>query len=74
MRRIENDCCDCAVPAYPCIGNACPLRHASHIYCDVCGYEGEKMYTYDDADVCDECIIDYLIDKKVIQPADDYTV
>lgn len=56
MIRYENDCCDCAVPGYPCLGDSCSRRHAIHIYCDVCGEE-----IYDDVDInedyhiCDNC-------------------
>ena len=32
MITYENECCGCAVPAYPCMGDACPNRHVH----DVC--------------------------------------
>lgn len=31
MIMIENDSCGCAVPAYPCLGDSCLLRHQSTI-------------------------------------------
>jgi hypothetical protein len=34
--RIENHCCDCAVPGYPCLGEACSRRHVRVFYCDKC--------------------------------------
>lgn len=54
MVRFENDCCDCSVPAYPCRGDSCPLRHSKHIYCDKCGSEVEE--TWDG--LCEECFIE----------------
>ena len=32
-----NECCSCASPGYPCIGDACSLRHVIHYKCDCCG-------------------------------------
>lgn len=60
MKRIENDCCDCAVPAYPCLGDACSLTHAPHYYCDKCGEEinPDDVYRVDDQDLCEECLKD----------------
>ena len=34
MVRIENHCCDCAVPGYPCRGSSCPLRRVEVHYPD----------------------------------------
>lgn len=36
MRKIENHCCDCASPGYPCRGTSCPLRSVEVTYCDRC--------------------------------------
>lgn len=36
--REENECRDCATPAYPCMGDSCRFRHVKHYYCDECGY------------------------------------
>lgn len=58
MRRTESRCCDCAVPGYPCIGNACKLLRVEVIYCDLCGAEvgGDDFVTTDDGqDICEEC-------------------
>lgn len=59
MERIENDCCGCAVPAYPCMGSACPLRNTKHYYCDECGIE-TTLYHYGDRQLCAECVINQL--------------
>ena len=45
--RYENDCCGCAVPAYPCLGESCPLQHQKHYYCDNCHEEADKLYRFD---------------------------
>lgn len=59
MTIYENECCDCAVPAYPCMGNSCSLRNVPHHLCDKCGEE-EKLYHYDGQELCVECIISQL--------------
>lgn len=45
MVRIENHCCDCATPGYPCRGSLCPNRNVEVHYCDRCGeqIEGEPF-------------------------------
>lgn len=60
MVRIENDCCDCAVPAYPCLGDSCPLRHAKHCYCDDCGDEVGTLYRFEGEELCGECVLKRL--------------
>ena len=56
MVIYENECCDCAVPAYPCLGSSCPNRHVKHYYCDECGEDVEKLYEFDDEELCLDCI------------------
>lgn len=58
--RIENDCCDCAVPAYPCLGDSCPLRHQEHYYCDNCGDEVDKLYRLDGGEYREQCVLERL--------------
>lgn len=60
MIRIDNDCCGCAVPAYPCLGDSCPLRHQKHYYCDSCGDEVDKLYRIDDGEYCEQCVLERL--------------
>ena len=55
MKRIENDCCGCAVSGYPCRGNACELRNVIHYYCDRCGDE-TQLYEFDGQELCIDCI------------------
>ena len=56
MIRIENHCCDCEVPGYPCRGNACPNRHVEVHYCDQCGEEIDEIYEVDGEELCEECL------------------
>lgn len=56
MLRIENHCCDCAVPGYPCRGTSCSLRSVKVHYCDHCDSEIEEIYVVDGEDLCEECL------------------
>jgi hypothetical protein len=56
VRKIENHCCDCAAPGYPCLGSECSLRHVKVFYCDHCGEELEEIYDVDGEDLCEECL------------------
>lgn len=62
MVRIENQCCDCAVPGYPCMGSSCPRRHVRIYECDDCGVELEQgeLYEYDGEELCIDCIKERL--------------
>jgi hypothetical protein len=53
MKRIENRCCDCATPGYPCRGSACPLTHLEVHYCDKCGDELDEIYDVDGVELCE---------------------
>lgn len=58
MVRIENHCCDCAVPGYPCRGSSCPNRHVEVHYCDKCDdvIEGDVNISEINGDeLCDAC-------------------
>lgn len=56
MTEYTNDCCDCAVPGYPCLGSSCSLRHSPHYYCDLCGEEVESLYEVDGLELCRACM------------------
>lgn len=56
MVRIENHCCDCAVPGYPCRGSSCPNRRVEVHYCDICDTELDDIYDVDGREVCEECL------------------
>lgn len=54
MKKIINECCDCAVPGYPC-SSTCPLKAVIHYYCDECKEE-TKLYEYEGKELCIDCI------------------
>lgn len=56
MKVIKNECCDCAVPDYPCIGDRCPNRNVVHYHCDECEIEG-TLYHYDGEHLCADCLL-----------------
>ena len=56
MTRIENHCCDCAVPGYPCRGSACPLTRVEVHYCDHCDEEIDEIYDVDGEELCEHCL------------------
>lgn len=57
MVRIENHCCNCAVPGYPCLGNACERRHVEVHYCDNCEFEIDgDIYEVDGEELCEDCL------------------
>lgn len=56
MITYENECCGCAVPAYPCIGDACPNRNVPHLYCDRCENQVDTLYHFDWQELCIDCI------------------
>lgn len=64
MTRIENHCCGCAVPAYPCLGFGCPDRHVEVLYCDLCEMESDKLYIIEDGietvEICMDCLDDMM--------------
>lgn len=57
MIKIENHCCGCAVPSYPCRGSLCPLRRVEVHYCDECGRELEvyDIQVVDKKEYCQSC-------------------
>ena len=57
MVKIENQCCDCAVPGYPCLGSSCPNRHVEVYYCDKCGDSIEDdVYEVEGEELCEYCL------------------
>ena len=59
---IENHCCDCASPGYPCMGDSCPRRHVEVYYCDECDPHHEtpleKVYDDGEQELCEECLLE----------------
>lgn len=71
MTRVENHCCGCSSPGYPCIGSSCPERRVPVLYCDnkncVGHFTGvDILYTLKDdpdgAELCMDCI-EYIADR-----------
>lgn len=57
----ENRCCDCAAPAYPCLGDSCSLRHYRVLICDSCGDEVDKLYiSVSGRELCSDCALEEL--------------
>ena len=54
MVKYEDECCDCAVPAYPCQGDKCSKRHVKHLYCDMYGEDVEELYN----GMCVDCYLE----------------
>lgn len=65
MIVYENECCGCAVPSYPCMGDACPNRNVPHYYCDKCDEEVEELYETEDGELCAECVLKMFEKVKV---------
>lgn len=69
MIRIENHCVGCAVPGYPCLGNACMNRNVPVHYCDNPECEAElpddEIYEVDGEELCEECLKERF--KKVVR-------
>lgn len=55
MTVYENECCDCATGAFPCLGDSCPNRRVPHYLCDGCGVE-DTLYRYNGEVLCMDCI------------------
>ena len=62
MTRLENHCCDCATPGYPCRGSACPLTQVEVCYCDKCDpkceYPLDEVYDVEGEELCEDCLKD----------------
>ena len=56
MVRLENHCCNCATPGYPCRGSLCPLVNVEVHYCDKCGDELDDIYEVEDEELCEYCL------------------
>lgn len=67
MVEIVNECCDCAVPGYPCMGDSCPNRRVPHLYCDKCTEEVDKLYHFDGRQLCENCILSELEEVEVYE-------
>lgn len=66
MVTFTNECCDCAVPGYPCRGSSCPNRHYPHLICDCCGDEVDEgeLFDFGGEELCIDCIKKQLPEVK----------
>ena len=60
MIKYENQCCGCAVPGYPCIGNSCPYVNVPVCYCDVCDNDTLAEYDIERGHYCERHAKEYL--------------
>ena len=54
MITYENECCDCATPAYPCLGDICSNRKVKHCICDECGDDVDELWD----GLCRDCFLE----------------
>lgn len=64
MIETRSECYGCAVPAYPCLGNSCPLQNQKVYICDDCKDEVDELYEFGSEELCIDCIIKRL---KVVE-------
>lgn len=58
MKKYENQCCDCAVAGYPCLGSSCSLRKVPIHYCDRCESEIDEIFDVEGEELCEDCLKD----------------
>lgn len=55
MIIFRNECCNCATPAYPCLGSMCPNRNVPVHKCDECGAVIEDAFGDLEFELCERC-------------------
>ena len=60
MVRYEDDCVGCNEQGLPCRSSSCVLRNVKHLYCDRCKSDVDKLYLYDDMEVCEDCLLEIV--------------
>lgn len=62
MIEYEDQCVNCAEGwCRP----SCSLKHVPVLICDICGCETDKLYYYENEQVCAECVLDSLEEVEV---------
>lgn len=59
MREVTDECVGCTTDGLPCMGDSCPNRHVTRLYCDKCDEEVDTLY-YGSAsgkELCAECAL-----------------
>lgn len=64
MKKNEDRCVCCAVPAYPCIGALCPNKNVSVFYCDKCGEEMDDVFLVEGDQLCEDCLKEKFLKNK----------
>ena len=57
---FSNECCNCASPGFPCIGERCELLHYPHYICDECDDDVDVLYWYEGRQLCRHCVLKEL--------------
>lgn len=57
MIKYENDCVGCRDSGMPCRGISCRNRSVKRLYCDECGEESDRLYIYDNEQLCRDCLL-----------------
>lgn len=61
MRKTVNNCVCCDLP---CIN--CGRKHEEVFICDSCKEESNKLYLYENEEICEECLKENLISEFVL--------
>lgn len=74
MIKYENQCCGCAAPGYPCIGDSCPYMNVPVYYCDFCDKKTHAEYILEDEHYCEfharKQLLSYFNDLTVLDQAE----
>ncbi len=57
MIKYEDNCTGCREIGLPCRGISCRNRSVKCLYCDECGEESDRLYIYDDEQLCRDCLL-----------------
>lgn len=58
MIKYEDECAGCWEIGLSCRGISCRNRSVKRLYCDECGEESDRLYIYDDEQLCEDCLLD----------------
>ena len=57
MIVTKDECVGCKDMGLPCLGDSCPNRNVTRMYCDRCRREVEELREYEGEQLCPECIL-----------------
>lgn len=55
MVTYEDECVGCPAEI-GCLGSSCPYKNVRHLYCDICGFEVDKLYKINGDEICEKCL------------------